>query len=654
METFSVLDAFKALDDVKDSVYDKAAAVKAQPAKKLEESVKSSADDPKDSLKARIASFLREKTKFMQDNPDCTLSHLDLDDDFVVAVYWSEGFDSGDASVIHAGDDASYGLVAAVKLGNPDEYDGAYLEYPSDEEGPMTDEYDIAPDCDFDGLASELADDYTRVLDSKDITNLKKSQAKPTAEQYADGDAESGERKDGISESFKAAKACPVVKAASMAAAVAPVSGNGHMAEAYASETVNYRYTVNGNDYIFKCTSQGTSYGFRHLASLMDSEYEELGSAHASYYNRTWETYRFQSVMLSAVDSAMAHMNDKNSRMKDMKALKDILSKDEYVSGVEESYDVKKSKTCRTGNGHMSRAMKITESEKTDVSDPKAVKKMDDDSRKDDSTEVEKVIDVDADTDADLQKSYVGDVILQCPTCHTLVYKKTDEVEQSEASDDDSEDSDKKELVNVGEECPHCGSKDGFTVIGKVAPISSDDSDSADSKDPDGDADSTEPAEEKDDNAGGDDTEGKSDDGDDSDVSDGKEESLTIGSVDDAAFDALVERYLDNVYDNVKSYKSDKGSVSHDGHAICLEGLITFNSGKTLRTKFMLENLGQTKRGNVRLVGMNETFSKAKHAFQVIGKVKDDAFLSESFIYSYTARRDDKPRRIYGRVLGSN
>ena len=73
--------------------------------------------------------------------------------------------------------------------------------------------------------------------------------------------------------------------------------------------------------------------------------------------------------------------------------------------------------------------------------------------------EMETIIDPLAETDEDLQASYLGKAILNCIICQSKIYKDPSEVVLSE---DDS-------LVNVGEECPYCQSPDGFKVIGQVA-----------------------------------------------------------------------------------------------------------------------------------------------------------------------------------------
>lgn len=73
---------------------------------------------------------------------------------------------------------------------------------------------------------------------------------------------------------------------------------------------------------------------------------------------------------------------------------------------------------------------------------------------------IEKIVDLDAKSEEDILPSYVGKIIIQCPQCMTLFYKKPEDIERSEEND---------ELVNIGEECQHCGNDSGYMVIGKVA-----------------------------------------------------------------------------------------------------------------------------------------------------------------------------------------
>ena len=73
---------------------------------------------------------------------------------------------------------------------------------------------------------------------------------------------------------------------------------------------------------------------------------------------------------------------------------------------------------------------------------------------------IEKIVDLDAESPEDLQPTYVGKTIIQCPQCLTLFYKDPADIVVSEENPD---------VVNVDEVCQHCGNDSGYTVIGKVA-----------------------------------------------------------------------------------------------------------------------------------------------------------------------------------------
>ena len=75
---------------------------------------------------------------------------------------------------------------------------------------------------------------------------------------------------------------------------------------------------------------------------------------------------------------------------------------------------------------------------------------------------IEKIIDLDAKTPEDLQGSKSGKIIIQCPQCMELFYKKEEDLVVDE---------DDPTLVNVGEKCQHCGNTSGYMVIGKVGEV---------------------------------------------------------------------------------------------------------------------------------------------------------------------------------------
>jgi len=61
-------------------------------------------------------------------------------------------------------------------------------------------------------------------------------------------------------------------------------------------------FTIGDATFTFENRREKTSCGFRHVSRLlMDGIF--VSSASVSYYNRTWESYEFQSAMLRAVDN---------------------------------------------------------------------------------------------------------------------------------------------------------------------------------------------------------------------------------------------------------------------------------------------------------------------------------------------------------------
>ena len=91
------------------------------------------------------------------------------------------------------------------------------------------------------------------------------------------------------------------------------------------------------------------------------------------------------------------------------------------------------------------------EKAKEEISPDVAVKKL---------NKIERIIDLDAGSIEDLKDTYTDKIIVQCPQCLNLFYRDKNDLTPDEMD---------KDLVNVGEECQHCGNKDGYNVIGQVA-----------------------------------------------------------------------------------------------------------------------------------------------------------------------------------------
>ena len=103
----------------------------------------------------------------------------------------------------------------------------------------------------------------------------------------------------------------------------------------------------------------------------------------------------------------------------------------------------------------------------------------------DDNTEdIVRVIDPEAEDETKLQDSYVGKVIVNCNVCHSHIFENKDEIKIEEEGS-----------VNIEKQCPYCGEQEGFTIVGEIAPYTSEE-DSQIDNDSEEEVESTTPAEE--------------------------------------------------------------------------------------------------------------------------------------------------------------
>lgn len=284
------------------------------------------------------------------------------------------------------------------------------------------------------------------------------------------------------------------------------------------------------------------------------------------------------------------------------------------------------------------------------------------------------VIDPEAETEDELQDTYIGKVILHCPVCNSMVYKNLEDIVKDDV----------EELVNVGEECPYCYTSEGFKVIGIVSPFE-------EGKDEEDNSETTEETEvEKSVNEEFEKVEVATEDqkvtldADDDGkltieaepVKDTEEEAEVLAPVptevadtieeteespwpedevdydvedfDSDSFDELGEAYLKSVYENVSSYKTT--DVSSQGNTLVVEGLIKFNSGKIKPTKFVFEAKTATKNNKLRFIGENKNITRGRKAFTLTGTLNENkSFITERFNYNYMTKNEaGKSTRIYG------
>lgn len=125
---------------------------------------------------------------------------------------------------------------------------------------------------------------------------------------------------------------------------------------------------------------------------------------------------------------------------------------------------------------------------------------------------------------------------------------------------------------------------------------------------------------------------------------------VDVEEIDESEFDELGESYLKEVYDNVKSFRTTRGSKNED--RIKLEGLLTFKSGKQVKTSFVFEGQEITKRGKIKLLGENLQLSTKKNAFTLVGQLSNKKLCLESLTYNYSAKdsKTGSTTRLYGTI----
>lgn len=125
---------------------------------------------------------------------------------------------------------------------------------------------------------------------------------------------------------------------------------------------------------------------------------------------------------------------------------------------------------------------------------------------------------------------------------------------------------------------------------------------------------------------------------------------VDIEEIDEEDFDNLGESYLKRVYDNVQSYKTTSGRLNEN--KIMLEGILTFKSGKQVKTNFIFESHYQTRNGKLKFLGENVQISPKKGAFTLTGSIDGKKLLAESLTYKYNGKdaKTGKTTSLYGTV----
>lgn len=294
------------------------------------------------------------------------------------------------------------------------------------------------------------------------------------------------------------------------------------------------------------------------------------------------------------------------------------------------------------------------------------------------ATNIVNVVDPEAETEDELQDTYIGKVILHCPVCNSMIYKDLEDIVKDDV----------EEVVNIGEECPYCYTSEGFKVIGIVSPFeeeqeedTSETSDETEDEksmneefetvevatknqkvtlDADDDGKLTieaEPVEDEEDEEDEeeevlapvpDEVADEIDATANNSESEDEEVEYDVEDFDSDSFDELGESYLKSVYENVSSYKTT--DVSSKGNTLVVEGMIKFNSGKMKPTKFVFEANTATKNNKLRFIGENKQITRGRKAFTITGTLNENkSFITERFNYNYMTKNEKgKSTRLYG------
>ena len=77
----------------------------------------------------------------------------------------------------------------------------------------------------------------------------------------------------------------------------------------------NFEFTApGGKKYVFRCWYYETRTSWGHKCEVLDDNYNTICKCRIRYYNRTWESYRYQSVALKAVEKAFKLKYDAETR----------------------------------------------------------------------------------------------------------------------------------------------------------------------------------------------------------------------------------------------------------------------------------------------------------------------------------------------------
>jgi len=96
---------------------------------------------------------------------------------------------------------------------------------------------------------------------------------------------------------------------------------------------------VNGEEITFSCYTTDTRCGFCHTAHLMGWKYD-ITDTKASYYNRTWERFEYESVLKRAIEKLPKEIRQQvYDQIIDHKAAEEEKKADEQVEAFKKLHD---------------------------------------------------------------------------------------------------------------------------------------------------------------------------------------------------------------------------------------------------------------------------------------------------------------------------
>jgi len=96
---------------------------------------------------------------------------------------------------------------------------------------------------------------------------------------------------------------------------------------------------VNGKEIEFRCYTTNTRCGFCHTAHYVGWDYS-LTDTKASYYNRTWERFDYESVLKKAIDKLPADVRQQvYDQLIDRKAAEEHEKAEAFIKSFESSYN---------------------------------------------------------------------------------------------------------------------------------------------------------------------------------------------------------------------------------------------------------------------------------------------------------------------------